>query len=197
MSGKTQLMYNILQNARGMFETRPEKIIFCYGQYQSRFEEMEKNIPNLILYQGLPSNDQIEEWSNGLSHTILVLDDLMHQVTKNEESMTLFCVTAHHKQVSVFFLTQNLFMPGKYARTISLNCRYVILFRSVRDSKQIISFGSQVYPGKSKYFKDAYEKATSVPYGYLLIDMSPSTPDKYRLRTHILPGEETAVYLPQ
>lgn len=197
MSGKTSLVQKILKEATGMFQKPPERIVIAYTEYQPLFEKMEKSIDTLILHQGLPSKEQIDEWSDGVEHTVLVLDDMMMQVAKSEESLNLFCVTAHHRRVSVLMLAQNLYMPGKFARTISLNCHYVILFRNVRDSRQVLTFGSQVFPSKLKYFKDAYDKATSVPFGYLVVDMSPSTEDKYRLRTHILPNEDTIVYLPK
>lgn len=197
MSGKTSLIYEILKHADGMFQTPPERIVIAYTEYQPLFEEMEKNIDRLILHQGLPSKDQIDEWSEGVQHTVLVLDDMMMQVAKSEESLNLFCVTAHHRRISVFMLAQNLYMPGKFARTTSLNCHYVILFRNVRDSRQVLTFGSQVFPLKLKYFKEAYDKATSRPFGYLVVDMSPSTEDSYRLRTRILPNEDTIVYLPK
>jgi len=197
MSGKTTLTYDILKRASGMFEIPPQKIIYAFGEYQPLFSEMEQTIPGLILHQGLPDREQVEDWSKDSPHTVLILDDLLNSVTKSEDALFLFCVTAHHRRVSVLFLTQNLYMPGKYARTISLNCHYVLLFRNVRDARQVVTFGSQVFPGKVAYFKDAYDKATSVPYGYLLVDMSPASPDKYRLRTLILPGQDTIVYAPK
>lgn len=83
----------------------------------------------------MPSKEQIEEWSDGVEHNVLMLDDMMMQVAKSKESLNLFCVTAHHRRVSVFMLAQNLYMPGQFARTISLNCQYVILFRTVRDPR--------------------------------------------------------------
>lgn len=197
MSGKTSLVYEILKHADGMFQTPPERIVIAYTEYQPLFEKMEKNIDRLVLHQGLPSKEQIEDWSEGVQHIVLVLDDMMMQVAKSEESLNLFCVTAHHRRISVFMLAQNLYMPGKFARTISLNCHYVILFRNVRDSRQVLTFGSQVFPLKLKYFKEAYDKATSIPFGYLVVDMSPGTEDKYRLRTRILLNEDTIVYLPK
>lgn len=125
------------------------------------------------------------------------LDDLMTQVAKSEETVAVFSITAHHKNCTVFFLTQTLFFQSKNFRSLSLNCHYVVLFRSLRDSKQILSFGTQVYPGQSSYLRDAYQKATSKPYGYLLIDMNPASRDQYRVRTHIFPKENTVVYLPK
>lgn len=197
MSGKTHFIYRILSNAVGMFEVQPQKIIYCYGQYQPLFDDMERRIPILSLFQGLPSKEQIEEWVGDSTHTVLILDDLMTQVAKSEESVAIFTITAHHKNCTVFFLTQNLFVQSKHFRTLSLNCHYIILFRSLRDSRQILAFGSQVYPGQSAYFKDAYQKATSKPYGYLLVDMNPATQDRYRLRTHIFPNDDTLIFSPK
>jgi hypothetical protein len=198
MSGKTSLIHKILKETDCMFQKTPGRIIVASTEYQPLFEEMEKNIDNLILHQELPSKEQIEEWSDDVEHTVLVLDDMMMmQVAKSKESLNLFCVTAHHRRVSVFMLAQNLYLPGQFARTISLNCHYVILFRNVRDSRQVLTFGSKVFPSELKYFKDAYDIGTSVPFGYLVVDMSPGTEDKYLMRTHILQSEDTIIYLPQ
>lgn len=41
---------------------------------------------------------------------------------------------------------------------------------------------------------DAFEKATSKPYGYLLVDISPHSDKSYQLRTNILPGQATRVF---
>lgn len=50
---------------------------------------MEQTIPNLLLYQGLPSRDQIEEWTEAVKHKVLILDDLMTQAAKSEETVPL------------------------------------------------------------------------------------------------------------
>lgn len=41
---------------------------------------------------------------------------------------------------------------------------------------------------------DAFEKATSKPYGYLLVDISPHSDKRYQFRTDILPGQATRVF---
>ena len=188
----------LLENASGMFETTPKKIIYSYGEYQPLFDQMEAQIPGLILHCGLPTKENISDWTDPSYHTVIVLDDMMAQVTKSEDALFLFTVTAHHRCCSVIFLTQNLFMPGKYARSISLNCHYVIMFRNFRDNRSLISgFGSQAYPGQTKFFKCALDKATSQPYGYLLNDMTVRIPNEQRLRTNIFPNEDTHVFVPE
>ena len=196
--GKTMFTLRLLENASGMFETPPKKIIYSYGEYQPLFDQMEAQIPGLILHCGLPTKENISDWTDPSYHTVIVLDDMMAQVTKSEDALFLFTVTAHHRCCSVIFLTQNLFMPGKYARSISLNCHYVIMFRNFRDNRSLISgFGSQAYPGQTKFFKCALDKATSQPYGYLLNDMTVRIPNEQRLRTNIFPNEDTHVFVPE
>ncbi|KAJ8300877.1 hypothetical protein KUTeg_022396, partial [Tegillarca granosa] len=89
MSGKTTLTYEILKNSNGMFEITPTKIIIAYGEWQPLFDKMEENVPNIIFHQGLPSRDDIDQWSTNSEHTVLVIDDLIAQVTKSEDTAYL------------------------------------------------------------------------------------------------------------
>ena len=57
-----------------------------------------------------------------------------------------------------------------------------------RDLAQVETLGRQIY-GKShgKEFLNIYKKALSQnTYGYLLIDLGPSTPENLQLRTNIV-----------
>ena len=190
-------VFKLLENANGMFEKPPTKIIYAYGQYQRLFEQMEDRIPGLILHPQLPTKEEIYEWTDPNHHTVLIIDDLASQVTKSEEALLLFTVTAHHRCCSVNFLTQNLFMPGKFSRSISLNCQYVIMFRSIRAQSSLLSLASQAFPKQSAFIKQSYDLATSEPYSYLVIDMSANTPDKYRIRMRIMPGEDVRIFVPK
>ena len=63
---------------------------------------------------------------------------------------------------------------------------------------QVQTLGQQIFGKKDVYFEDAYRKATSLPWGYLLINLHPKTTrEEYKLLTHILPGQLTTVYLPR
>ena len=55
---------------------------------------------------------------DGVKRTLLIIDDLMHET--NETVAKLFTRVSHHKNVSVVYLTQNLFNNNKHNRTISL-----------------------------------------------------------------------------
>ncbi len=67
----------------------------------------------------------------------------------------------------------------------------------MRDELQIQTLGRQMFPGKLKYFMDAYRRATEKKYNPLLIDISPHSNPKYKLRTGILPGQLLVVFLPE
>ena len=53
-----------------------------------------------------------------------------------------------------------------------------------------------MFPNDSKFLVAAFEDATRRPYGYLFLDNRSETPNEFRVRTQIFPGEEVQVYLP-
>ena len=121
----------------------------------------------------------------------------MDEVLNSNEIKMLFIRECHLKNLSCIIITQNIFAQSKHARTINLNTHYLVLFRNYRDSSQISNLGRQIYPGQVKLLQDIYIDATRAKYGYLLIDMSPHAENvEYRLRTRIMPGEDTVVYIP-
>ena len=50
----------------------------------------------------------------------------------------------------------------------------------------IMTLGKQMYPENSQYLLNHFKQATSHPYGYLLIDLKPMTPEEKRLQPNIL-----------
>ena len=70
----------------------------------------------------------------------------------------------------------------------------MILLKNPRDKSQIISLARQLYPTNMRYLQEVYRDATSRPFGYLLIDMTPDTPEELRCRTLITSGDVPAKY---
>jgi hypothetical protein len=188
-SGKSQFIFKLLRVVNEFVCPPPERIIWFYGSLHDCFKEF----PSVEFVEGLPS----ENFDNLLDgrRTLIVIDDLMSEtdvrVTK------LFTKFSHHKDASVIYVSQNLFHKGKENRTISLNAHYIVLFKNPRDSSQAAHLGSQMFPGKAKFFAEVFEDATRRPHGYLFVDLKPGTPQELRLRTRVFPGEENYVYLPK
>ena len=174
-----------------LFHPVPSKVIYCYGEYQKEFDELH----GVDFIEGFPQD--LNELTQGHDQTLLVLDDLMSECSKDQRVSDLFTRGSHHKGISVLYLTQNLFPPGKLSRTISLNSHYFIIFKNPRDSLGIATLAKQMFPGRTQYFMDSFHDATKKPFSYLLIDCHPQTPENIRLRTNIFPGERHIVYIPK
>ena len=63
------------------------------------------------------------------------------------------------------------------------------MFKYPRDKQQVLTLARQINPGRVPEFMHAYEKATSHPHGYLMLDLKPTTHEHHRLKTNVLPGE--------
>lgn len=197
MSGKTVLTMKILQQASLMYRIPPKKIIYAYGVYQNIFGELEKNIDNLTLHEGLPGKDIIESIGSEDpdEHSLLILDDLMEEICRSSEMCTLFTREVHHRRISVLMISQNLFHQSKYSRTINLNSSYIILMKTCRDLQQIHHLSRQMFPSTPKRLLEAYEDATRVPHGYLVVNnLTGSGDDDIRLSTGILPKDYLILY---
>ncbi len=186
-SGKTVFTFKFISEAANMISPPPEKIMYCYGEYQQVFSEY----PDVIFHEGLPDISQFD----GKQKTLLILDDLMSE--SNDSVSNIFTKVSHHRNVSVIFLTQNLFYKSKQSRTISLNSHYIVLFKNPRDAMQVATLARQMYPGQSKFLVEAFRNATEKPFGYLLLDLKPDTDEKYRVRKNIFPDERHYVYVPK
>ena len=71
------------------------------------------------------------------------------------------------------------------------------MMQNVRDVSQVATQGKQLFPGHSKILTIAYAYASLIPYGYLVVDMSPNSEDTYKLRTRVFPGQDPIVYVPK
>ena len=67
-------------------------------------------------------------------------------------------------------------------RDIELQNTHIVLFKSPRDVLLINTLSQQL--GLGLQLKDWYTKATSIPYGHLLIDLTPKTDNSLRFCTN-------------
>ena len=183
--GKTQFTFRLIENAEQMIDPPPRKIWYCYGEYQPLFAKY----PHVNFNEGLPDISNFD----GKEPSLLIIDDLMQET--NDTVANIFTKVSHHRNVSVLYLTQNLFLKNKHSRTISLNSHYLVLFKNPRDAGQFAVLARQMYPSGSKFAVEAFRNATERPYGYLLVDLKPDTEEKLRLRAKIFPDEQTEVYV--
>jgi hypothetical protein len=183
-SGKTYFTTRLIKARNSLIVPPPERVIWCYGIYQDAFNEL----TGVEFIQGLPPSGLFDG-----RRTLLIIDDLMNETDVGVSN--LFTKGSHHDNVSIVYLSQNLFNKNKNNRNISLNSDYLVLFKNPRDTSQIVNLGRQMCPGRSNYFREAFADATSRPHTYLLLDFVPTTPDDLRVRAEIFPDEIASVFL--
>ena len=191
--GKSQFVKRLLESGENMIEGAPENIIWCYGIYQPAYDEMLRSVPNIHFVEGVPSD--LESMINPSKRNLVVIDDLMQELSNDPRITSLFTKGCHDRNLSVIFILQNIFHHGKELRDMSLNYHYLALLKSPRDSSQINHLAKQMFPGHVKYMQESFQDATSTPYGYLLCDLKPETPTVFRLRTNVFPGETQFAYV--
>ena len=160
------------------------------------YHELKQSIPCIKFVCSIPENTIEEGYFNIDINNVLVLDDMMTACKYDDRVTKLFSIGSQYKNLSIFYLVQNLFIQAKEMRNISLNTHFLIVFKNSRDNQQVSALTRQMYPSKTKFFMETFEDATSAPYCYLFLDLKPCTPEPYRVRTNILPQQIKLSYIP-
>lgn len=173
-----------------MCDAKFTRVIWYYDEWQPLYE----STSGIEYREGLP---QHTDYDGDKSPKLLIIDDLMREASNNVV-VDLFTKVCHHKNLSVFYITQNLFHQGHGQRDISLNANYIVFFKNPRDRGQIQHLARQVCPENPRFLQEAYHDATAIPHGYLLLDLKQTTPENCRFRTKIFPTDEKHyVYVPK
>ena len=183
-------MTRLLRQAAAMIDPPPERITWCYGEWQEAYATM--NLVDVRFEEGLPSASMF----NSSTRNLIVIDDLM---AETDERVTTLFTKKKSSQEHIRAVSRTEPVPkNKESRTISLNSQYMVVFKNPRDASQMSHLARQMYPGRVKFVQEAFKDATSVPYGYLLVDLKQDTPEDMRLRTTIFPDDGVQyVYLPK
>uniref|UniRef100_A0A183BNZ8 Uncharacterized protein n=1 Tax=Globodera pallida TaxID=36090 RepID=A0A183BNZ8_GLOPA len=206
-SGKSEWTHRFLRHMDQLVSGAPLKgLLYCYGEVNEhvlRLQRMESNNNNneyesassssrygavVRLCHGAPDEGDVEREALATGgRLLLVLDDLLLGL-RSAFLDTVFTRGSHNWGVSVLLITQHLFT--RELRIARNNCHYVVLMRNPAGALQVRNLGTQLFPGGAlRHFLEAYEDATAEPFGYLLIDMHPTTEQPLRLKTHIYPDE--------
>ena len=177
-SGKTRLIFEMLRV--GTFQPAFDKILYFYHFDQQIFRLMQKEIDNIEfissldfeLINNLPTND-------GTSY-LLIFDDSCDELGRCKEFGKL-ATAGRHKKLSCIFVKHNLFHKSSIGRDAELQVTHIVLFKSPRDVQQIKVLGRQL--GLVDQLTKWYQYATDIPFGHLMIDLSPRTPEQLRFCT--------------
>ena len=181
-SGKSYFVKKLVENLDFLFDSKIEKIVWCYGHYQDMFQDL--GLKSVDFVQGFC----MDRFRDNNGPTLVIVDDLLNELKDSNEFINMF-VKNRHLNITTIFLTQNLFFKSHVYRSCSLNTNYFVIMRMLRDKKQILTLVHQMFPENPKFAKEAILDATKEPYSYILIDTQQATPEQLRLRTRLFPED--------
>ena len=184
--GKTCFTEQLLtHHLDDLFVNPPPVVHYCYGAWQDKFKDMKK--AGMTFHEGVPPSSQLKKWfpKGGL----LILDDLMEEGGNDKEVLDLFTKHSHHQNITVMYLCQDMFPPGKYAKSISRNAHYIVAFKNPRDQLGMRNLLLQAFPSNWQDIMDVYRKVTERSFGYVTLDLHPASADQARILSHLLKQE--------
>ena len=184
-SGKTYFVCDLLHNADSIFLNKTRNIYWLMGVAEGEHGLTRKCMDRL---QNVTIMNVFEEgWQDKPQKgDVLVIDDLFAESVKEQSFNNIFTKVARHREVTVIFITQNLFHQGGQHRTRNLNVQFLVIFKNPRDSTAIDFIARQAFPNNRKYLIDSFSDAThDKPHGYLFLDFSQNCLDDLRVRSDI------------
>ena len=189
-SGKSQLIHNWLKI--GTLQPEFDKIYFFYQHSQPLCDVMPKEIKSLEFVRGV-NFEFIDSLKNNGTRYLLFFDDSCDEICNSKAFLDI--VTAgRHRCLSTIYIKHNLFHQSKLGRDVALQNTHIVPFKSPRDVMQVTTLSTQL--GLGSELVDWYRDATSVPFGHLLIDLSPRTDHRlsYCTNTGSIPSK---FYIPE
>lgn len=174
--GKTEFVLEVIRQR--LVHPWPENVYFMHGIEQKFHQEwnMTENQP-IKFIKGL----NFEEMDTS-KPSLLIVDDLI--LSGNKEVAEVFIMGSHHKQISVFYLTQNLFPNCPLFRLMSANAHYYVCFHSQRNTRQVHTLARQIYTGKNvDRVMNAYLRSSRKPRGFILLTFAPDLPEELTVIT--------------
>jgi len=174
--GKTEFILEVIRSK--LVHPFPKRIYYMYNieqDFMKSWNETE-TLP-ITFIKGLEFGKMDTSESS-----LLVIDDLI--LSTNKEVAEMFILGSHHRQISLFFITQNLFPNDPVFRLMSANAHYYVIFHSQRNFRQVHTLARQVFVGKDlKRITEAYKRASETVRGFIILSFVPQLPNELTVLT--------------
>ena len=175
-AGKTYFILEVIRQQ--LIEPFPKTIYYMYNIEQCFMKDWnKKEMQKIKFIEGL-------DFSQILSNepSMLIIDDLI--LSNNKSVAEMFILGSHHKHVSLFYITQNLFPNCNLFRTMSNNAHYYVLFHNQRNFRQVHTLARQIYVGDDlKRILNAYKRASKRQRGFIVLSFPPELPEEFTVVT--------------
>ena len=170
-AGKTHFILDVIRHK--LIHPFPKRIYYMYKIRQPFMDTMS----NVMFIEGL--NFETLDTSKP---SMLVIDDLV--LSTNKDVAEMFILGSHHRQISIFFLTQNLFPNCDLFRIMSANAHYFVIFQNQRNFRQVMTLARQIFVGRDvDRIIEAYKRASNTPRGFIILSFSPLLPNELTVVT--------------
>jgi DNA replication protein DnaC len=96
-TGKSYLVRQLLYNLNDLFDPVPSKIVYCFAEHQEVFHDMAQEIPNISFVKRFPDN--VYDILEGYKNSLVIIDDLMSECSKDQRVSDLFTVLTSSSKV--------------------------------------------------------------------------------------------------
>ena len=141
---------------------------------------MQKEIENLEFVRGVIF-EIIDSLKNNGTKYLLFIDDSCEEIC-NSKAFVDIATSGRQRGLNTTYIKHNFSHQSKLWRDVELQNTHIVLFKSPRDVLQVTTLSTQL--GLGSELVDWYRDATSVPFGHMLVDLSPRTDDRLRYCTN-------------
>ncbi len=190
-SGKTQFLLSLLREKHKLITPCPKHIFLFYQEIQPAYSQLVSERLISHMHRGIPNYEDLRDMVRSYKDdggSLLIMDDALMDMD-SADMQSWFIQGSHHSNASVICVSQQLFFQSKHYRTLSINASYLILFRNVRESRQIQTLASQVSAQRASYLVQAITRATSKAFSYCVLDFKQNQSDSCRVRSHLFAHE--------
>ena len=168
-SGKSELVEQWLRY-QNVFQVKPKTLVYAYDRWQARFDRMQKK-DGLRFHCGLPDPSHLTKWFGPTSGGVLLLDDLMEEGGQDKRVLDLFTKDSHHRNITVLYLTQDLFPLANSPR--QLIAMPITLWPSKTHGikRAYGPFYCKPFPDRWRQVLRLFKRVTSRPFEYLMLDV--------------------------
>lgn len=198
-SGKSSFVEKLLKNHKSYMGINLEYIFIFLGtseEENTKLSSLKKHFPKKVqifnLRELFPEEKMFKtdcptfikdlintkQGANGC----LIFDDLMKEMGNCDIALDLFTKYSSHKNISVFYITQNIFYQGKCASlgvTLFKNAHIIVLFMSYFDAATLSHVARKIAPNK-KNFKEMLSYITQL-YRYVVLRSGFKVPEALRV----------------
>lgn len=106
-----------------------------------------------------------------------------------KRSWIFFTKHSHDRNITLLYLCQEVFPPGKFAKSISWNTHYILAFKNPREQLGMRNLLLQSYHQEWQHVMEVYRWETKRPFGYLTLDCRQANRDIFRIVSRLLKEE--------